>query len=201
MAVLTRPQAVEKLYNDTLLPPTTIIGAFEILDKSGRPLTPDNVAASAWSAYKAYETAVTEKASDFHAILGNCFPDTDLVASEIDLLSAVGWTVPPRTRLDCVDELARKVNAGSIDYARAALLSLIIPECQAMTNDQYARVVLCAAVLINKTADVAWTRHLATKDIGRDYIVHWATEVAEVAGPPSPAPPSPVRRGVKRKRE
>ena len=83
MAVLTRPQALQQLYDYTMLPVSTILGAFGILDKAGLATTPANIAAAAWSSYKMYETAVTQKASDFRKILGSRFPHTDLATDEM----------------------------------------------------------------------------------------------------------------------
>ena len=189
MAVLSRTEAVRRLYDDTLLPPTTIVGTFGILDKADCALTLDNVLAAAWTAYKTYETHVSQKLSYFRGLAPNA--EADLRVAELRVLGALGWAVPARTRVHAVDDLAYKLDLTKLDYGRASVLSLVLPECARMTDEQYARVVLCAAAQLAKLQDMQWAARLASDDVGVDYIMTWGVRVACVSGPSS---------GVKRKR-
>jgi len=193
---MSRSQAVLKLYESTQLPATTILGAMGILDKGGLPLTTANLVAAAFSAYKTYETSTPDEISTFQTEMVHGIEQTDLKADELRVLAAVGWTLPARTRMDCVSNLAHSLGAEWLNYTRAAVLALLVDECKTMTDDQYARAILCAAAQMQQPDDRTWMRGLPTKTVARGYILRWGLRVAAMAGGPAPE-----ARGTKRKRE
>jgi len=196
MVTLSRGEAVRCLYDETHLTPVSIVGTFQILDKAGCALALENVLAAAWTAYKVYETYVSQTMTDFRAVAP--LAKQDLRARELELLASIQWTVPTRSRTDVVDDLAHELGVASLDCGRAAVLSLVMPECARMTDDQYARVVLCAAAQLAQVEDILWAAKLATPAIGADYIIKWSSRIASLAGPRAgPATAS----GNKRKRE
>ena len=198
MATMTmsRGKAVSTLYESTHLPGTTILGALAVLDKGGLPLTTENLVAAAFSAYKTYETNVPDQISDFQEHMVPDIPATALQADERKVLAAIDWTMPARTRMDCVANLAHELGVEGLDYERAAVLALLVDECKTMTDDQYARAILCAAVQMDRPEGRAWMRGLPTKSVSRDYILRWGLRVAAMAGNDPPA-----AHGAKRKRE
>ena len=137
----------------------------------------ENVLAAAWTAYKVYETYVSQTMTDFRAVAP--LATQDLRARELELLASIQWTVPTRSRTDVVDDLAHKLGVASLDCGRAAVLSLVMPECARMTDDQYARVVLCAAAQLAQVEDILWAAKLATPAIGADYIIKWSSRIAK----------------------
>ena len=201
---MTRRQAVAKLYNDTSLPPKTILGTFALLDKAKLPLRMEWVVAAAFSAYKTYETETVERVSAFQDQIVPVLRRTNLKADELRVLKKVGWVMPPRTRIDCVETLGHELGAGALDVGRAVVLSLLVPECDKMNDDQYARVMLCSAVQINRPEDRAWMAGLPSKTVPRDYILRWGLRMAALARPTegevSVLDDSKAPRGVKRKR-
>lgn len=197
MAALSRSEAVLQLYEHTQLTPTSIVGTFQIIDKAGCSLILENVLTAAWVAYKVYETFVSPKLRDFRTIAPMAMED--LREREIGMLSLMQWAVPARSRTDVVDDLAYKLGVHNLDYGRAAVLSLVLPECTAMTDDQYARVVLCAAAQLERPTDLVWASSMATPAIGADYIISWAARIAGLSGPSGQEIAS--HQGTKRKRE
>lgn len=177
---LSRSEAVRCLYEDTHLTPNSIVGTFQILDKAGCALVLENVLAAAWTAYKVYETYVSQTLTDFRAVAP--IATLDLRDHEVRLLSSMLWTVPVRCRIDAVDDLAHKLGVTDVDFGRAAVLSLVFPECLSMTDEQYARVVLCAAAQLAETQHIDWAAKLTTPAIGADFIIKWGTRIASLAG-------------------
>lgn len=189
---LSRSEAVRRLYEDTHLTPVSIVGTFQILDKAKCALLLENVLTAAWTAYKVYETYVSQTLTDFRAVAP--IATQDLRGPELYLLASIQWTVPARSRTDAVDELLHALGVAGLDYGQAAVLSLVLPECSAMTDDQYARVVVCAAAQLARTKDMSWAAGLATPAVGADYIMKWGLRIASLAGPREAS-------GTKRKRE
>ena len=190
-AVLSRGEAVRQLYDHTFLSPTAIVGTFQILDKADCCLVLENVLAAAWTAYKVYETYVSQTMTDFRAVAP--LATQDLRARELELLASMQFTVPTRSRTDVIDDLAHEVGVVGLDYGRAAVLSLVLPECARMTDDQYARVVLCAAARLSQFEDMSWAAQITTPAITADYLMEWSSKIVALAGP------SAVQ-GTKRKR-
>ena len=152
--------------------------------------------ATSFSAYKTYETEVPEQITDFQKHMVPDIPATELRADEQKVLAAIGWTMPARTRMDCVANLAHELGVEGLDYERAAVLALLVDECKTMTDDQYARAILCAAVQLDRPDDRGWVRGLPTKSVSREYILRWGLRVAAVA-----AQSPPAAHGTKRKRD
>jgi hypothetical protein len=194
-----------KLFDGTYLSTATILGAFAIVDKARVPLTVPNLVAAAFAAYKTYDTCIHQKVSAFQTHVVPGIERTDLKVDEMQVLAAVGWTVPARTRIDCVRNLAHSLGLAGIAglegftgvYERATLRALLVDECSTMEDDAYARVVLYAAVQLAKPQMVAWLVALPTKAVPHDYIHRWGLRVAQV----TPGEPAPPDRGAKRKRE
>lgn len=189
---MTRGAAVAKLYDGTHLGAETIVGTMTLLERARVPLTLQNLVAAAFTAYKAYDTSVDERVLFFQTHMVPGIEKTNLKADEMAILAAVGWVVPARTRLDCVRNLAHALQVEGLSYERAAVLALLVGESRAMTDDAYARVVLHAAALLAKPADVTWMAALPTAEVTREYILRWGLRVAEVGGPDA--------QGTKRKR-
>lgn len=204
---LTRGAAVEVLHNRTALPMSTILGTFAILDKGKLPLTACNLAAASFTAFKAYETCIDEtipffldKMVPFLRQLLDVGQDTFAAfkQAEMTVLQSVSFGVPSRTRVDKVEALMRQLGVPmDVPYNHAAILALLVPNIHTVSDDLYARTVLCAASLIMPVAAPAgWLCKLPTATISRDSIMCWALRVADVAGPPEKQP-----CGTKRQRE
>ena len=180
---MTRVGAVQALYDHSQLPPTSILGAFAILGKARLPLTPRHLAAAAFIAYKTYEISVNESILWFR---NRMMPESDpavLKADEMRVLEAVSFNVPSRTRMECVHALALGLGVRGLQYQRAAVLSLLVEECDAMEDELYSRAVLCAAVQLEVPDDRAWMRALPSAAVPREVIMRWGLRIA--AGRPT----------------
>jgi len=182
---MSRFAVVRGLWDDTELPPIAIMGAMTIMDKAACTRTKSNVVAASFSAYKMYETSTNETVSFFQKHMVPKLGITNLVADEQRLLASIGWTLPSRTRMDCVDALADEIGANSINLARAALLAMTVPECIAMEEDCFARIVLFATCQMDMAEDSPpeWLRQLPTAEVTRNHILLWGLRVAHLAGP------------------
>ena len=202
-----------KLYDGTYLSTASILGAMAILGKAHMPLTVPNLVAAAFTAYKTYDTwhpGTHHTISAFQTYMVPGIERTELKVDEMHVLAAVGWTVPARTRVDCVRNLVHYLGLEGLAglegftgvYERATLRALLVDECSTMEDDAYARVVLYAAVHLAKPQMVAWLIKLPTKAVPQDYIHRWGLRVAQVTPgePGQPAPPAQPH-GAKRKRE
>ena len=189
----TRAEAVALLYDDTQLSPTSILGAFALLDAGRLPLTMGNLIGAAFAAYKVYDTRAFDSIAWFRENMVPGIQTTALKANELVVLGAAGWSVPARTRMDCVHALAAQLGVDELDYQRAAVTALLVNECATMTDELYARAVLCAAVLMCAPDDRAWMHGLPSDDVPRELIMRWGLRIAGALRPTSP-------RGTKRRR-
>jgi hypothetical protein len=92
-------------------------------------------------------------------------------------------TVPSRTRVDKVEALMRQLSIPmDVPYQRAASLALLVPDIHTVSDDLYARTVLCAVSLIMPAAvPLDWVCKLPTATILRESIMSWALLIADVA--------------------
>ena len=183
---MKRWEAVRWLFERTELPDNAVLGAMSVLDTDGVQLTVANVVAAAFMSYKNYGTStMCDRISDFRREIVPLLPTTDLKRDELQLLEAIGWGMPSRTRLDGALDLAHAIGAPPLDVGRPAVLALLMPECVAMLDEQHARVVLCAAwIMASPTgmpAPPSWMRGLPCDSASREFIVSWAVRIARLA--------------------
>lgn len=201
MPVLTRGAVVDALHHRTALPMRSIVGTFAILDKSKLPLTPQNVLAASFTAFKTYETCVNETISFFFEKmlaglewLPSGISYEAFKQSELRVLAAVQFCVPSRTRVDKVETLMRELGIlAELPYYHTAILALLVPGIDRIPDEMYARAVLCAATMLSPGYVPNWLARLPTETVLRDDIMRWAARIVEVAGPPE--------KGVKRGRD
>ena len=182
---MTRAQAVKALYDDSMLPPTSIMGAVVLICNARVPFTPRNVAAAAFIAFKTYETNANESIAWF---CDRVMPAADcgvLKHDEMSMLQAVSFAVPSRTRMECVHALAAELGVDGLNYQRAAVLSLLVDGCETMTEEVYARAVLCAAVQLEVPDDRSWMHGLPNDAVPRELIMRWGLRIAAMR-PTSP---------------
>jgi hypothetical protein len=193
MAARSR-DVLHMLFEKTELPVEAILGAYAILEKGGMPCNLRYLIAASFTAYKVYTTHACQLVSTFQARMLPSWTKTDIVADELRVLAAISNVVPWRTRMDCVRRVAGEVGAGAFDFDRAIILTLLLPECDTMDDDLYARAVLYAAVHLLRE-DVSWLGRLATPAAPKDEIARVGMDIAfcgyEQEGSPA---------GTKRKR-
>jgi hypothetical protein len=182
---MERWEAVRVLFERTQLPDEAVLGAMAVLDTDGVQLTMANVVAAAFIAYKNHGTSTDDRISYFRSDIVPLLPCTDLKRDELRLLAAIGWGMPSRTRLDGALDLAHTLGAPPLNVGRPAVLALLVPECMAMTDEQHARVVLCAAALMASPASTPelerWMWGLPCDSASREFIVSWAVRIALLA--------------------
>ena len=174
--MLTRREAIVLLWMQTHLGAAEVIGAISILERTQKlPATHIQLHAAAWIAYKAYTTCASDKYSFFadHVLHGmqKC---SGVAEEEMDMLQAIQFYVPSKTRADAVYELGcPHLKRQELDVG--ITLALLMPElCNSMTDEQYTRCVLFAAAY--KAGKVV--RALATKDVSKDFIMQWGLRIA-----------------------
>lgn len=173
--MLSRREAVVRLWMDTHLSATSAVCAVDVVERAGGfPASLVTLQAAAWIGYKMHATCPSEQLSFFAThMLHSMDVQAGLVVEEMRLLQAVGFYVPARTRVGCVYALGTHLSDDELD--KGVTLSLLLPElCDAMTDDQYARCVVFAAAY--KAGKLA--RGLATSEVPRDYIMQWGIRIA-----------------------
>jgi hypothetical protein len=182
---MERWEAVRVLFERTQLPDEAVLGAMAVLDTDGVQLTMANVVAAAFIAHKNHGTSTDDRISYFRSDIVPLLPFTDLKRDELRLLALAWRAMPSRTRLDVALDLAHTLGAPPLNVGRPAVLALLVPECMAMTDEQHARVVLCAAALMASPTGTPenqrWMWGLPCAGVSREFIVSWAVHIALLA--------------------